>query len=149
MRCFVSTGNQLDLDVSDFIEYFAEDPNTDLIFLYLEGVKNGRKFIEKAWEASRKKPIVAIRAGKTTTGRRAAMTHTASMITSKEVYDVALERAGVIEAETMEDAVDMIEALLSLKPIQKDEIFILSNGGGGGDVAADFCEALGFKLRQP
>jgi len=143
VRCFVSTGNQLDLDVSDFIEYFAEDPNTDLIFLYLEGVKNGRKFIEKAWEASRKKPIVAIRAGKTTTGRRAAM------ITSKEVYDVALERAGVIEAETMEDAVDMIEALLSLKPIQKDEIFILSNGGGGGDVAADFCEALGFKLRQP
>jgi len=149
VRCFVGTGNQADLEVSDFIEYFAEDPNTGVILLYLEGVKDGRRFIETAWKASRKKPIVAIRAGKTKAGRRAAMTHTASMITNKEVYDAALKRAGIIEAETVEDAVYMIETLLSLEPIEKDELFILSNGGGGGVVAADFCEMFGFKLNQP
>jgi acetyltransferase len=149
LRCFIGTGNQADLEVSDFIEYLVDDPYTKLIALYLEGVKDGRRFVRTVWRASRKKPVVALRAGKTGSGRRAAMTHTASMVSRREVYDVAFRRAGIVEAETIEQFFDYIKALKYSGPMNGDRVFILTNGGGAGVVAADACEGLGFNLPFP
>lgn len=149
LRCFIGTGNQADLEVSDFVEYLADDPDTGLIALYLEGVKDGRKFVRTVWRASRKKPIAALRAGKTRSGRRAAMTHTASMVSRREVYDAAFRRAGIIEAESIEQLFDYIKALKYSEPMNGDRVFVMTNGGGAGVVAADACESLGFNLPPP
>jgi len=146
LRAFVGLGNQADVTLDEVISYYVDDPKTKAILLYIEGVRKGRKLIEACSAASKKKPIVALKAGKTESGRRAAFTHTASMIGQEEVFSMAFHQGGIVEVSTIEDLFDAGKALSMLAPPSGDRVMIVTNGGGAGVIAADSCEGLGLKV---
>jgi len=147
VRALVGVGNQLDVSIEDIVEHFADDPETRVMAVYLEGLKDGRKFLRKASAASRKKPIVVFKLGKTQAGAKAALTHTASMVGDYEVYRAAFKQAGLLEANTLEDLVDYCIAF-SLMPESKGRrTLIITNAGGTGAIAADESERIGLDVK--
>jgi acetyltransferase len=146
LRAFVGLGNQADVTLDEVISYYADDEKTRAILIYLEGLKNGRKLIEVSSAASRKKPIVAIKAGKTESGIRAAFTHTASMVSRVEIYHAAFRQGGIVEVSTIEELFDAGKALSMVPPPAGNRVMIMTNGGGAGVIAADSCEELGMKV---
>ena len=143
---FVSVGNKADVSSNDLIQYWSEDPNTSVILLYLESFGNPRKFSEIARRVGRSKPIVAVKAGRSVSGARAASSHTGALAGSDKVVDALFQQAGVIRTETLEEMFD-VAALLAHQPIPKGKrVAILTNAGGPGILAADACEADGLEL---
>ena len=143
---FVSVGNKADVSGNDLIQYWAEDPKTSVILLYLESFGNPRKFSEIARRVGRTKPIVAVKAGRSTAGSRAAASHTGALATNDVVVDALFKQAGVIRTERLEEMFD-VAALLSHQPIPRgNRVAILTNAGGPGILAADACEANGLEL---
>lgn len=143
---FVSVGNKTDVSSNDLIQYWSEDPNTSVILLYLESFGNPRKFSEIARRVGRTKPIVAVKAGRSVSGARAASSHTGALAGSDKVVDALFQQAGVIRTETLEEMFD-VAALLAHQPIPKGRrVAILTNAGGPGILAADACEADGLEL---
>ncbi|HZX44807.1 MAG TPA: CoA-binding protein [Candidatus Nanoarchaeia archaeon] len=140
----VSIGNQADKDIPDFIEYFARDEETKVITLYIEGLKDGKKFLNIAKKA--KKPIIAIKSGKTAHGKSAVSSHTGSLAGDYEVYQAAFKQAGVILAESVEEMFDIAKALASQPIPTKNAIAIVTNGGGPGVLCADYCSENGVNL---
>jgi acetyltransferase len=128
------------------VSYYAGDTKTKAVLLYIEGVRNGRRFMEACSEASKKKPIVALKAGKTESGRRAAFTHTASMVGQVEVYSTAFHQGGIVEVSTIEDLFDAGKAMSMQLPPSGRKVMIVTNGGGAGVIAADACEELGLEV---
>ena len=149
VRAIVGTGNQLDVSVEDVIQYFSGDENTKVIAVYLEGVRDGRRFMAAASVAARKKPIVVFKVGKTTAGARAALTHTASLVGDYEVYQAAFRQSGVIEARTISELVDYSIALRMLPRVAGNRLLIVTNAGGVGAIAADEAGRLGLKVQPP
>jgi acetyl coenzyme A synthetase (ADP forming)-like protein len=145
---FVSVGNKADVSGNDLIQYWAEDPNTSVILLYLESFGNPKKFSEIARRVSRTKPIVAVKAGRSSAGSRAAASHTGALASNDVVVDALFRQAGVIRTERLEEMFD-VAALLSHQPIPRGaRVAILTNAGGPGILAADACEANGLELPQ-
>jgi acetyl coenzyme A synthetase (ADP forming)-like protein len=143
---FVSVGNKPDVSGNDLIQYWADDPRTSVILLYLESFGNPRKFSEIARRVGRTKPIVAVKAGRSSAGSRAASSHTGALATSDTVVDALFRQAGVIRTERLEELFD-VAALLSNQPIPRGgRVAILTNAGGPGILAADACEAHGLEL---
>jgi len=155
VRAIVGTGNQLDVSVEDVIEYFAEDRHTRVISVYLEGVRDGRHFMEMAARAAKRKPLVIFKVGKTGVGARAALTHTASLVGDYEVYEAALRQSGAIEAHSLQELVDFSVSLLMLPPAKGRRLAVVTNAGGVGAIAADeaadiglYVEPLGDKAKR-
>jgi acetyl coenzyme A synthetase (ADP forming)-like protein len=143
---FVSVGNKADVSGNDLIQYWAEDPQTSVILLYLESFGNPAKFSEIARRVGRTKPIVAVKAGRSTAGSRAAASHTGALASNDLVVDALFRQAGVIRTERLEEMFD-VAALLSHQPIPRGaRVAILTNAGGPGILAADACEANGLRL---
>ncbi|MEM3072796.1 MAG: CoA-binding protein [Candidatus Bathyarchaeia archaeon] len=137
---FVSYGNRVDVDEADLIRYFKADEKTKIIAIYVEGVENGRKFLEAAKETSKEKPILVLKAGKTGLGSEGALTHTGSLAGSYEVYKAAFKQANLIEAETLAELFDMMKALAMQPPAEGRNIAMTSNGMGPCIAAMDICE---------
>lgn len=146
VRALVGTGNQLDVSVEDVIEYFADDPHAKVIAVYLEGVRDGRRFVQVAADAVKKKPLVVFKVGKTGTGARAALTHTASLVGDYDVYRAAFRKSGVVEAEGLQELVDYSVALSMLPPAAGNRVVIVTNAGGIGVTGADEAERLGLRV---
>ena len=143
---FVSVGNKADVSSNDLIQYWAEDPETSVILLYLESFGNPKKFAEIARRVGRTKPIVAVKAGRSIAGSRAAASHTGALATNDVVVDALFRQAGVIRTERLEEMFD-VATLLSHQPIPRGaRVAILTNAGGPGILAADACEAHGLQL---
>ena len=143
---FVSVGNKADVSGNDLIQYWADDPRTSVILLYLESFGNPKKFSEIARRVARSKPIVAVKAGRSTAGSRAAASHTGALASSDTVVDALFRQAGVIRTERLEELFD-VAALLSHQPVPRGpRVAILTNAGGPGILAADACEANGLEL---
>jgi len=140
----VSMGNKAILDEADFLEYFAEDERTDVIMLYIEGVQNGKRFMEISKKVGKDKPIVVLKAGKTESGARAASSHTGSLAGSYEVYKTAFEQCGIVTAENAEELFDFSFALSKYRKIGK--VAIITNSGGPGVMASDAVEIYGLEL---
>jgi acetyltransferase len=140
----VSMGNKAILDEADFLEYFAEDDRTDVIMLYIEGVKNGKRFMEVSKKVGKDKPIVVLKAGKTESGARAASSHTGSLAGSYEVYKTAFEQCGIVTAENAEELFDFSFALSKYRKIGK--VAIITNSGGPGVMASDAVEIYGLEM---
>lgn len=141
----ISIGNQADLEVADLIAYLNEDENTTCITLYIEGLKNGARFMEEARKCT--KPIIALKAGTSAHGAAAAASHTGSLAGSAKVYEAAFEQCGVSQAENLNDMFDTTLAL-SLQPMMKgDNLLIITNGGGVGVLATDAAEKYGLPLK--
>jgi len=145
----ISIGNKADLEDADFLEFFENDPNTSVILLYIEGVRDGRRFIEIASRVSLKKPIIAIKSGRTEAGARAAASHTGSLAGGPVIWETALKQAGILFAKTVEDAFDWVKAL-SWNPIPAgDMLVVITNGGGAGVQATDTLAENGIILTRP
>jgi acetate---CoA ligase (ADP-forming) len=143
---FVSVGNKADVSGNDLIQYWAEDPRTSVILLYLESFGNPKRFSEIARRVARVKPIVAVKAGRSAAGSRAAASHTGALATSDAVVDALFRQAGVIRTERLEELFE-VAALLSHQPLPRgNRVAILTNAGGPGILAADACEANGLSL---
>lgn len=143
---FISVGNKADVSGNDLIQYWAEDPNTDVMLLYLESFGNPKKFGEIARRVGKKKPIVAVKAGRSTAGARAASSHTGALATSDAVVDDLFRQSGVIRTQTLEALFD-VAALLAHQPLPLGRrVAIVTNAGGPGILASDACEAAGLEV---
>jgi acetyl-CoA synthetase (ADP-forming) len=142
----VSIGNKADVDDADLLDYFAEDPNTRSILIYMEGLKDGRRFYETSKRVVRKKPIVVIKAGRSKRGALAVSSHTGAIAGQDLMFDVAFKQSGVLRADTMTRAFDWIQSINENPTPKGENIVIVTNGGGIGVLATDRCEELGLNL---
>lgn len=145
---FVSYGNALDVSEADLLEYLAEDQTTKVIVLYIEGVKDGRKFLEKAKNAAKKKPVIVIKGGLSSEGSRAAQSHTGSLAGSPEVYMAAFRQAGLVQAANMEEVFNFARAFITEPLPAGKRVQIITDGGGYGVLAADAVAENGLELAQ-
>ncbi len=146
MSSFVSVGNRADVSVNDLLAYWADDPRTRTVLLYLESFGNPRRFARLAPAVSRIKPIVAVKSGRSAAGSRAASSHSASLASLDIAVDALFEQAGVIRTNTLEELFD-VTALLSTQPVPKGtRVGVVTNAGGPGILLADACEARGLSL---
>jgi len=145
---FISLGNKADLNEIDFIEYFAGDPDTDIILGYIEDVVSGKRFLEAASRATRLKPIVLLKSGGTAAGARAASSHTGALAGSDVAFDAAFRQSGVIRAAGIEELFDAATTFSGGKLPVGNRLLIVTNAGGPGILAADTAERIGVKLPQ-
>lgn len=144
---FVSYGNAADLTESDFLRYFADDENTKVIALYIEGVKDGKKFVEALKYATSKKPVIILKAGKSKSGSKAAQSHTGSLAGSYEIYKGVFMQFGAIEVEEMEELFDAAK-IFEIYESGGKRIAIITNSGGPGVLATDKAEKLGLEIAK-
>ncbi len=146
MSTFASIGNKSDVSSNDLIQFWANEDKTDVILLYLESFGNPRKFSQIARRVGRRKPIVAVKAGRSSAGARAASSHTGARATNDVLIDTLLRQSGVIRTHTLEEMFD-VAALLANQPIpESGRVAIVTNAGGPGILAADACEANGLTV---
>jgi acetyl coenzyme A synthetase (ADP forming)-like protein len=148
LSSFVSIGNKADVSSNDLLEYWEEDDATEVVVLYLESFGNPRKFARVARRLARTKPIVAMKAGRTASGARAASSHTAALAGSEAAVDALFRQAGVLRVETLEELLD-VTSLLASQPLPRGKnVGVLTNAGGLGILCADACESSGLKLAE-
>ncbi|MHB8844853.1 MAG: acetate--CoA ligase alpha subunit [Nitrospirota bacterium] len=145
---FVSLGNKADLSETDMIAYLADDPATSIILGYIEDVVDGRRFLEKAREATRKKPVILLKSGGTEAGARAASSHTGALAGSDTAFNAAFRQTGVIRASGVEELFETAMTFSGGKLPKGNRLVIVTNAGGPGILAADTAERLGVKLPQ-
>ncbi len=146
LSSFVSIGNKADVSSNDLLEWWEDDPGTDLVLLYLESFGNPRKFARLARRLAREKPVLAVKSGRSRSGQKAAGSHTAALAGSDAAVDAVFRQAGVIRADTLSALLD-VAALLSCQPVPKGRrVAVLTNAGGLGILCADACEAAGLEL---
>jgi len=141
----ISIGNVCDIGFADLINWLDQDANTNCISLYIEGFKDGRDFIEAGRKSS--KPIVALKAGVSLHGAVAAASHTGSLAGASKIYEAALQQAGIIQTEDLNDLFDRTLVLSLQPPMKGDNLLILTNGGGVGVLATDAAEKYGVPLK--
>lgn len=141
----ISIGNMSDVDFADMVTWLDSDPDTACISLYIEGFKDGRRFIEAARNA--RKPIIALKAGVSAHGAAAAASHTGSLAGAAKVYGAAFQQAGVVQAADLNDLFNRTLALSTQPPMQGDNLLIITNGGGVGVLATDAAERFGVPLK--
>ncbi|HYT67777.1 MAG TPA: GNAT family N-acetyltransferase [Vicinamibacterales bacterium] len=143
---FASIGNKADVSGNDLLQYWAEDPRTDVILLYLESFGNPRKFAEIARRVGRTKPILAVKAGRSDAGARAASSHTGARASSEVLVETMLREAGVIRTRTLEELFDAA-TLLAHQPVPGgNRVAVVTNAGGPAILAVDACEANGLRV---
>jgi acetate---CoA ligase (ADP-forming) len=146
LSTFASVGNKADVSANDLLEYWEHDDRTKVILLYLESFGNPRRFREIARRVTRRKPIVAVKAGRSSSGARAASSHTGALAASDTIVDALFRDSGVIRTETLEELFD-VAALLAHQPLPAGRrVAILTNAGGPGILAADACEGFGLAV---
>lgn len=142
----VSIGDAADVDVGDLLDYLATDPKTRAILLYVESVTDARKFMSAGRIASRSKPVIVVKAGRSASGARAAFSHTGALAGSDAVYDAAFRRAGMLRVNDLRELFDAVETLSTGLAAHGDRLAIVTNGGGAGILAVDALEARGGRL---
>ncbi len=140
----IGVGNKLDIDDDDLIDYFSTDPETKVIGLYIEGVKDGRAFMNSIKVCD--KPVLVVKAGRSSAGARATESHTGSMAGSDKIYSAAIKQAGGIRCRDLVELFDMARALAGQPPAMGNRIGIITNGGGLGILLTDACEENGLKI---
>ncbi|MEM2924595.1 MAG: CoA-binding protein [Methanocellales archaeon] len=144
---FVSLGNKADIDEVDLIDFFSRDGNTRVIALYIEGVRDGRRFLEAAKKSS--KPIVVLKPGKTERAKVAIQSHTKAVAGRDEVFNAACKKAGVKRVDSLIELYDFSKALAYLNKLRGKNVLIVTSSGGSGILATDLLESIGFKVIEP
>jgi acetyl coenzyme A synthetase (ADP forming)-like protein len=145
LSTFVSVGNKADISGNDLLSYWDEDPDTDVVLMYLESFGNPRRFAKLARRISKRKPIVAVKSGRSAAGSRAAMSHTGALLAASDsTVDALFHQSGVIRTDTLEELFD-VAMLLSDQPVPAgNRVAIVTNAGGLGILCADACESHGL-----
>ena len=144
----ISFGNKMDLTERDILLYLLHDERTKVILLYIEGISDGRRFMDAARMVTRHKPVIALKAGKTQAGARAALSHTGSVAGSDKIYDGVFKEVGILRARNMENFFDLAKALALQPTARGNSIAIITDAGGPGIMASDECESLGLNVRR-
>lgn len=142
----IGYGNALDFNESDFLEYLMEDSETRVILMYVEGVKDGRRFLATLRRAAAKKPVIVAKGGKGEAGARAAASHTASLAGSVQTWKAAIGQSGAIAVDSLEEMMDYAISFTTLGPIAGPNVGIAGSGGGPSVLAADQCEQEGLRV---
>lgn len=145
---FISMGDALDTDFGDVLDYLGSDPGTRAILLYVESIRERRSFISAGRAASRNKPVLVIKAGRSDAGARAAQSHTGALAGTDAVYDAAFRRAGMLRVDTIEEIFAAVETLARAPKFPGDRLAIVTNGGGIGVMAVDRLAQLGGRLAE-
>lgn len=146
MSAVVSVGNQADVTLSDTLEYFGNDQETKCVAMYIENVVNGKRFMDVARRIARKKPILAIKAGRTDVGSKAVSSHTGNLAGSDVVYQAAFAQAGIISVNTIEELLYVSDCVARYPRIKHNGVAIITNGGGCGVLCADMCYEFGVAV---
>jgi len=143
---FVSIGNMSDIDFADMMLYLADDPKTKVITMYIEGIKNGRRFLDAARRVTLRKPVVVLKAGRYSAATRAVTSHTGSFAGSDKIYDAAFRQSGIVRVEGIEDLFDAARALGSQPVPRGNCVGVISHAGGPMVMTCDACESNGLEL---
>lgn len=144
----ISVGNQMQLDESELLEYLAGDKETKVIGMYLEGIKNGQKFLEIARRVSKIKPIVILKAGKTEKAQQAISSHTGALAGSDEIVDVAFEKSGVVRANDLDEFFDLLTLISFTEAPKNNKVAVVTNAGGGGVLTTDAFKGKNIALAE-
>lgn len=143
---YVGVGNEADIKFHEYLEFFRQDPQTRVILMYVEGMRQGREFLEQAYKTTIEKPVVLLKSGRSATGKRSAGSHTGALAGMSEVATGAFKRAGIITVEKSDQLFPAAEALSNLPPIKNNKVAILADGGGHATIAADLLTDLGVEI---
>lgn len=148
IRCskVISFGNGADLRAADFFDYLADDPETEIIAAYLEGIQDGPRLAQAIRKAGAVKPVAILKSGRTEAGSRAANSHTASLAGSLQIFDALCKQAGVIRVESLEELVDVTVTFRFVKRLAGRNVVVVGGGGGASVLAADDLDAAGLYL---
>lgn len=148
IRCskVISFGNGADLKAADFIDYLADDPETEIIVAYLEGIQDGPRLAQAIRKAGAAKPTAILKSGRTEAGSRAANSHTASLAGSLQIFDGLCKQAGVLRVESLEELVDVAVTFRFVRRLAGPNVVVVGGGGGASVLAADDLDAAGLKL---
>ena len=148
VSAIVGLGNKSDIDEDDLLTFFEQDPNTQAIAMHAEDLKDGRAFAEVASRVSKKKPVVMLKAGRTSMGARAASSHTGALAGNDKVYDDVLRQSGVIRAYNMRDMLEFARCLPILPTPKGENVIIITGAGGSGVLLSDACVDNGLQLMK-
>jgi len=142
----ISYGNAIDFNESDYLDYLSQDPETKLILMYIEGVKDGKRFFNALRQAASTKPVIIIKGGRGKSGARATASHTASLAGSMEVWETAVTQAGAISAQSFDEMADLAVSFYFLPTIRGRKVGVAGGAGGASVLAADQCEEAGLDI---
>jgi acetyltransferase len=145
---YVGVGNEADIKFHEYLEFFTADPKTRAIVMYVEGMSDGRRFLQQAHQTTRKKPVVLLKSGRSAKGSKSAGSHTGALAGISEVSLTAFKRAGIVTIENSDELFPAAEALASLPPIRNDRVAILADGGGHATIAADVLTDHGVQIPE-
>jgi acyl-CoA synthetase (NDP forming) len=148
IRAFGGSGNEAMITIEDYMEAFEVDDLTRTVVLYVEGVKNGRRFFESARRVGKKKPVVMLKGGRTQAGNRAAASHTGALASNVRVFEAAARQAGIVVVEQPMDLLDLSAAFSSLPLPRGNRVAVMTLGGGWGVVASDLCVENGLVIPE-
>jgi len=143
---YVGVGNEADLQFHEYLSFFRDDPDTRAILMYVEGLRHGREFLQEAYRTTGLKPVILLKSGRSSTGKRSAGSHTGALAGMSEVAKGAFKRAGIVVIENSDELFPAAEALSSLPPIKNNRIAILADGGGHATIASDLLTDLGLDI---
>jgi acetyl coenzyme A synthetase (ADP forming)-like protein len=146
VSAIVGLGNKSDIDEDDLLTFFEQDPNTQVVAMHVEDLKDGRSFAEVAKRVSRKKPVIVLKAGRTAMGARAAQSHTAALAGNDRIYDDVLRQSGVVRAMSLNDMLEFARCLPILPTPKGENVVIITGAGGSGVLLSDACVDNGLKL---
>lgn len=144
----ISVGNCIDLDHSDFVEYLANDPDTKAIGMYMESIRDGKRFMEVLKKTTPRKPVVILKGGRTESGNQSVASHTGNLAGSYDIWEALFEQTGAIPVRSLEEMLTALHCLQNLRPIPDGKIAMVGNGGGATVLATDVCEEAGLELAQ-
>ncbi len=142
----ISYGNAIDLNECDYLEYFAQDPETKIILMYIEGAKDGKRFFDVLRRTAPIKPVIVIKGGKGQAGARATASHTASLAGSLQIWEAMVAQAGAVSVETLDELIDLAVSFRFLPPIRGKRVGVAGGAGGASVLAADECERAGLEV---
>ncbi len=148
VSAIVGLGNKSDLDEDDLLTFFEQDPNTQLIAMHCEDLKDGRAFAEVASRVSKKKPVVMLKAGRTSYGSKAAASHTGALAGNDKIYDDVLRQSGVIRAPSLRSMLEFARGLQVLPTPKGENVIIITGAGGSGVLLSDACFDNGLTLMK-
>jgi len=145
---YIGVGNETDIRFHEYLEYFKEVPEVKAILMYVEGLQDGRRFLQEAYKTTLHKPIVLLKGGRSITGQRTAGSHTGALAGLSEVSRTAFQRAGIIVVERSDGLFPVAEALSGLPPMKNNRVAVLTDGGGHATIAADILTDLGVTIPE-
>ena len=145
---YVGVGNEADIRFHEYLEFFGSDPDTSAVLMYVEGMRQGREFLQQAYKTTIDTPVVLLKSGRSLTGMKSAGSHTGALAGMSEVATSAFQRAGIIVVENSDELFPAAETLSSLPPIRNNSVAILADGGGHATIAADLLTDLGLSIPE-